>query len=269
MGLTNYRSQSLPPSHTFVVKDSRVTKPTPRNKGVQCPLGRYNSPHSWGLMIGDNSQGTQGGSSIRCSIGARDLVNALSNSKASSGSSPNPDSLLSLTQALHCLGAALTDCPNNPTTYQDMRSALEAAEAVVGIGREKGWLPRPPVECTCSQKHECGPAPRSKREEQAIRKGILDRAAKEHSDSRNGKFWTQQRTLAAYGRQEIELDGQKATIQDMGRESWCTECEAGRRHCILVEKDRFWHRGQCVECVQRKTSCSLDKFGAKRERPER
>lgn len=265
MSLTNVRSQSLPPSYALTVKGARIAKPLPRSAGTQCRSSRHKSPRSWGVTVDDISGQTELGCPTPDSVCASNSLDTSRNSKTSNGSRLNADPVSSFGQAFQYLQTTLTHFFNDRNTDQDGQSLFEAADAVARIGEDRGLLSAPASQCTCSPKHECGPASRSKREEQAIRKGILERAAKEHS---KGKVWTQHRVLAAYGRQEIELDGQKATIEDMGRHSWCTECEGGRRHCILVEKDRFWSRGQCVECVQRKISCSLDKFGSKRKKPE-
>lgn len=134
-------------------------------------------------------------------------------------------------------------------------------EEISALARVKGDRVLHPaatfLQCRCSPRHKCVS---TTREQQAIRKRVLEQAAKDHS---TGKTWTTEHVLAAYGSHEIKLDGQEAVTADIGRDSWCTECQKRCTQCIWVERDRFWNRNQCVACVRRKVSCSLDKFGSK------
>ena len=101
--------------------------------------------------------------------------------------------------------------------------------------------------------------PRSKREQQTRRRDILREAARKHSTSKDGKPLTEQKLLSLYGHQKIQLGDQTAVTREVDPEDACDECKFLKpsRRCVLVERDRFWKRGQCVECVQRKTACSL------------
>ena len=101
--------------------------------------------------------------------------------------------------------------------------------------------------------------PRSKREQQTRRRDILREAAKKHSTSKDGRPLTEHRLLSLYGHQKIQLGNQTAVTRELDPEDACDECKFLKpsRRCVFVERDHFWKRGQCVECVQRKTACSL------------
>lgn len=101
--------------------------------------------------------------------------------------------------------------------------------------------------------------PRTKREQQTLRRDILREAARKHSTSKDGRPLTEQKLLSLYGHQKIQLGNQTAVTREVDPEDACDECKFLKpsRRCIFVERDRFWKRGQCVECVLRKTACSL------------
>ncbi len=251
-----HRSQSLPPSYNLTGTKSRIAKPPPRNAGTQYRSSRHRSLRSWEDIVDSISEQTEPRSATPDSVCASNSVDTLSNSKASNGLIPNADPRSSFIKSLQCLQKALTQFLSDVDADQDEKSVSEAIGASARVGEDRVLHPTATfLQCRCSPRHKCVS---TTREQQAIRKRVLERAAKEHS---TGKTWTTEHVLAAYGSHEIKLDGQEAVTADIGRDSWCTECQKRCTQCIWVERDRFWNRNQCVGCVRRKVSCSLDKFG--------
>lgn len=106
------------------------------------------------------------------------------------------------------------------------------------------------AECSCSCHHCLAARPTEPRQI------ILDRAARDRPYK--GKPSSMPRLLAGYGRKEYQLRGQSAVSRIVDGESRCEYCKIKKTKCIIVDRDEFWKRNQCVACVQRKGKCSLE-----------
>lgn len=255
MSSIKQRSQSVPlPGNSSIVKDSRVLKP--RGSDFLGCSGRYNSKRSWSDFLSDSDQHEGNQSSTRCNTSSRDSIGPVTNPQAPADSAPDPERLSSFLETGRSLEILLTITSD---TDIDVQPALIMVRKLYQLGIDKGRIPCLIPECLLPCKHYHRRISPSLREEQANRKTILERAAKDLSSSKIGKPWTSQRVLAAYGRREIALGGQMAASHEMDKERACEECKKAGWICVWVKRDEFWKRSQCVGCVQRKISCSLDR----------
>lgn len=158
--------------------------------------------------------------------------------------------------------ANVMNAPIPRETDTVFRPLFENAERIVRIGIHAGWNPSICIPCSCSSKHH-PPAHHLNRTEAAERKAILDQACKNRPLG-SGKPLPLNRLLAGYGRQEYPLGDQMAVSHKLDDSTRCEQCRALQMQCVFVDEDRFWNRGQCVLCVQRKTPCSLDEFNMKK-----
>lgn len=237
-----------------MVKDSRITKP---DSPSQSRPGRCNTVPPFGPPADHHSQHGEQRSLTQFETTFEDPAAARIGSKTSGDSSLDPESLSSLVQGAQYLESIIGNSPTAIEIDQNVRSAVKAVESLAKVGIDNGWFPCLGSERPCSCKHHPPSATRTKREEQAARKAILDQAARDSPD-KDGKPLPAHRVLAGYGRREFPLSGQMAVIHELERKSGCKECQRARLWCITVEQDKFWNRNQCVECVQRKSMCSLD-----------
>lgn len=238
-----------------MVKDSRITKP--ESPSFQYRPGRYNTVPPFRPPADHHSQHGEQRSLAQFETTFESPAAARIDSKASSDSSLDPETLSSLVQGAQYLESVIGNSSTAIEMDQNVRSAVKAVESLAKVGIDNGWFPCLRSERPCSCKHPPPSATRTKREEQAARKAILDQAARDSPD-KDGKPLPVHRVLAGYGRREFPLSGQMAVIHELERKSGCKECQRARLWCITVEQDKFWNRNQCVECVQRKSMCSMD-----------
>ena len=262
MAPTNQRSRSVPPFLKLsVVKNSRVTKShnllSPRSFLDQHPDRgpRGDGPNK----IDDRAREIQ---PTEDDVGSTGPLRAPCDPGSSARSEPNPESpefqslYLQMTQSLVDIVNA---APAEPSVCAKIRPLLEAANGLGRLGVVRGVVPCEAPGCSAPCKHGMVGVLRPRREEQALCREIINRTARDLSKSKTGKPLSTAKVLAAYGRNEIDLGGQKATSSRKDEESACEECKRYGKVCLIVTIDRFWKRKQCVECTQLKKSCSIDR----------
>lgn len=259
MGPNNYRSHSMPPAPTINlvrVKDSRITKPprpsiqhrTKDNDGA-CPLGP--------------PPGNPNGS-----VETPSSTHSRALSRCSACSAPKPTKLGPEVPLTYYTTSGLiigtdTDLSLLSECTEHIATVFKNSRILYEIGVRKGWIPSLQSECVFPDKQLSPSRIDTRRESRAKRKAILDQAGKTYP-LKNGKPSPVNKLLAAYGRNEFPLGGRMATSHTKQGTSRCRECQTSDADCVIVEQDNFWTRSQCVLCVQRKTTCSLDVIGTKR-----
>ena len=153
--------------------------------------------------------------------------------------------------------ANITDFSSFAEPAEGIRAIFETSKELYEIGVREGWIACAGPECSCARKQSSSSEARTRREDLAQRKAILAEVTKSQP-LRNGKLPPLNKILASYGRQEHPIGGQMAISNRLDESSMCEQCRTLKLDCIVVKRDRWWNRSQCVSCVQRKTSCSLD-----------
>lgn len=65
------------------------------------------------------------------------------------------------------------------------------------------------------------------------------------------------RLLASYGCGELDINGRKATWEDLDNADRCTGCSKGGKDCFRVNRDVFYTDAQCPQCLREGMICSF------------
>ena len=174
---------------------------------------------------------------------------------------PSPEILHSLEKLGSIFETKITDCLTRTEEEDDVWVSPNNLDDLMSGVKNKGCSPRLSAECSCSYQH-CVVA-RPKEPQQVT----LERVTKELLFK--GRPSSIPRLLAAYGRKDLQLGGQSAVSRIVDGESRCEYCKTKKMQCIIVDRDGFWKRNQCVACAQRKGKCSLEIATRKIERRKR
>ena len=174
------------------------------------------------------------------------------NSITGSETPPSPEIFRSPEQSCNSIEEKITDGFTGTHTEDNSRASSNDTENFVENTKNTGCSPHSSVECSCSCSCRYCVAPRPKEP----RHVILERAAREQLFK--GKPSSMPRLLAGYGRNDYQLGGQSAVSRVVNGESRCEYCKIKKRKCIIVDRDAFWRRSQCVVCMERKGKCSLE-----------
>lgn len=180
---------------------------------------------------------------------------------ASSQTVQSSEIVRSFEQLGNIIEMKIADCLVPIEDDDNLQAALNSAENLLRIGTNRGWSPRSSAGCFCFCGHCVAARPKESRQV------ILERAARERPFK--GRPSSIHRILAGYGRNDYQLGGQNAVSRTVDGASRCEYCKVKKIQCIIVDRDNFWRRNQCVACVKRKGKCSLDIAIKKTKRPRR
>lgn len=99
--------------------------------------------------------------------------------------------------------------------------------------------------------------PRTKRQEQRLRKRLMETARQEHFE-KTGIRLPNNRIFGKYARGELMINDRWADSREVDESTRCEECQQAGLRCIVVVPDECWNKSHCVSCVERKIACSMD-----------
>ena len=254
------RAQSLPPRlnlRSRKVRDCCISKTwrpikdfaSAKNQ-LRCKLAMDQVAIAAGLPLG-----------IRLEPDLDGVWISLYDSTVGSEMPPSPEIFPSVEQSCKPIETNITDGSIGTQAEDSSRASSNSAEDFVENTKNSGCSPPSSVQCSLSC-HHCLAA-RAKEP----RHVVLERAARERPFK--GKPSSMPRLLAGYGRNDYQLGGKSAISRIVVGESRCEYCKTKKKKCIIVDRDAFWKRSQCVACVQRKGKCSLETAIRKTEPPKR